>query len=224
VNIVSYFSNKPLAFENEVLHNRSMKKPFTLNAKQLELLRDFTNFPVLQILTKPSNASDVAKNLKMPANSMHYRVNKLYEVGLLRLVEQKGRRRFYQSVATQFRVRRDVLENVSHSHNFTGDALTKLAKGYETALEDYIDRHMTDGKPEYIHFGIDDSGERVVAAYEPCLGLFETRLSQEQYHKLTKMLLDMATEVTREPSKPKGKPCTVAIVAFAKSSAFPTLS
>jgi DNA-binding transcriptional ArsR family regulator len=69
-----------------------MNKPFTLNAKQLELLRDFTNFPVLQIFSKPSNPSDVAKSLKMPANSMHYRVNKLYEAGLLKLVEQKGRR------------------------------------------------------------------------------------------------------------------------------------
>jgi DNA-binding transcriptional ArsR family regulator len=201
-----------------------MKKPFALNAQQLELLRDFTNFPVLQIFTEPHNPSEVAKSLKMPANSMHYRVNKLYEAGLLKLVKQKGRRRFYQSVATQFRVRRDVLQNVSHSHGFTEDALTKMVKGYETALENYIDKHMADGKPEYIHFGIDDDGERVMAAYEPCLGLFETRLSQEQYQKLTRMLLDMATEVTKEPTKPRSKPCTVAIVAFAKSSAFPTLS
>lgn len=201
-----------------------MKKPFALNAKQLELLRDFTNFPVLQIFAEPSNPSDVAKRLNMPANAMHYRVNKLYEAGLLKLVEQKGRRRTYQSVATQFRVRRDVLQNVSHAHGFTEDALIKMVKGYETALEDYINHHMGDGRDEYIHFGIDDSGERVISAYEPCLGLFETRLSQEQYHKLTKMLLDMATEVTREHPKTKGKPCTVAIVAFEKSSVFPTLS
>lgn len=201
-----------------------MKKPLTINAKQLTLLRDFTNFPVLQIFTEPSNASDVAKNLKIPANSMHYRVNKLYEAGLLKLVEQKGRRRIYQSVATQFRVRRDVVQNINHSHSFTGDALTKMAKGYETALEDFIDKYMTDGKSDYIHFGIDDSGERMMSTYEPCLGLFETRLSQEQYHRLTKILLDMANEVTKEPAQAKSKPCTVAIVAFAKSSAFPTLA
>lgn len=35
-----------------------MEKAMTLNAEQLELLRDFTNFPILQIFTEPSNASN----------------------------------------------------------------------------------------------------------------------------------------------------------------------
>ncbi len=198
-----------------------MKKPMTLNQQQLELLRDFTNFPVLQIFTEPHNPSQVAKNLKMPANTVHYRVKKLYEAGLLKLVEQKGRRRSYQSVATNFRVRRDLMQTLDAAHGFTNDALTKVAKGYDTALEQHIEKHAKDSDDTgYIHFGIDDS-ERVMAAYEPCLGLFETSLSQEQYLKLTKALLDIAGETIKQSAK--GKHCTVAIVAFAKSSAFPTL-
>jgi DNA-binding transcriptional ArsR family regulator len=198
-----------------------MKKPLTLNAGQLELLRDFTNFPVLQIFAEPHNPSQVAKGLKMPANSMHYRVKKLYEAGLLKVVEQKGRRRSYQSVATNFRVRRDLMERLNNSHGLTSNALAKLAKGYETALEEHIQKNTKDSDDTgYIHFGIDDS-ERIMTSYEPCLGLFETLLSQEQYQRLTKALLDIAGETTKQGEK--GKHCTVAIVAFAKSSAFPNL-
>jgi hypothetical protein len=51
------FSKEALAFENCKAHNKAMKKPMTLNAGQLGLLRDFTNFPVLQIFTKASNPS-----------------------------------------------------------------------------------------------------------------------------------------------------------------------
>jgi DNA-binding transcriptional regulator GbsR (MarR family) len=215
-------SKGALAFENWNTHNKAMKKSMTLNAAQLELLRDFTNFPVLQIFMEPHNPSQVAKGLKMPANSMHYRVKKLYEAGLLKVVEQKGRRRSYQSVAANFRVRRDLMQRLNDSHGFTNDALTKLAKGYDTALEEHIEKHTKDSDDTgYIHFGIDDS-ERVMASYEPCLGLFETSLSQEQYFKLTKALLDIASETTKQSAK--GKHCTVAIIAFAKSSAFPTLS
>jgi DNA-binding transcriptional ArsR family regulator len=199
-----------------------MKKPLTLNAGQLELLRDFTNFPVLQIFAEPHNPSQVAKGLKMPANSMHYRVKKLYEAGLLKVVEQKGRRRSYQSVATNFRVRRGLMQTLDASHNFTNDALSKVAKGYDTALAEHIQKHTKDSDDTgYIYFGIDDS-ERVMTSYEPCLGLFETTLSQEQYQRLTKALLDIASETTKQSEK--GKHCTVAIVAFARSSAFPTLS
>jgi DNA-binding transcriptional regulator GbsR (MarR family) len=198
-----------------------MKKPLTLNAGQLELLRDFTNFPVLQIFAEPHNPSQVAKGLKMPANSMHYRVKKLYEAGLLKVVEQKGRRRSYQSVATNFRVRRDLMQSLNDSHGFTKDALTKVTTGYETALEEHIEKHAKDSDDTgYIYFGIDDS-ERIMTSYEPCLGLFETSLSQEQYLKLTKALLDIASETTKQ--RARGKHCTVAIVAFAKSSAFPNL-
>lgn len=199
-----------------------MKNPMTINARQLELLQDFTNFPVLQIFTEPLNASQVAKRLNMPANTMHYRVKKLSEAGLLKVVEQRGRRRVYQSVATHFRVRRDLFRNLEDSSVLTKDALIKLAKGYETALEEHIQKHARDDDDTgYIHFGIDES-ERVMAAYEPCLGIFETSLSQEQYLKLTKALLDIAGEATKQSAK--GKHCTVAVVAFAKSSTFPTLS
>lgn len=198
-----------------------MKNLLTLNAAQLELLRDFTNFPILQIFTEPHNPSQVAKGLKMPANTLHYRVKKLYEAGLLKLVEQKGRRRSYRSVATKFRVRRDIFQSLNPHLSFTKDALGKVARGYETALETYTNKH-SDDQDDYIHFGIDDQGEHVMSAYEPCLGLFETSLSQEQYLKLTKALLDIASETTKQSAK--GKHCTIAIVAFAKSSAFPTLS
>lgn len=199
-----------------------MKKPMTLNQQQLELLQDFTNFPVLQIFTDPLNPSEVAKRLNMPANTLHYRVKKVSEAGLLKVVEQHGRRRIYQSVAINFRVCRHLFRTLNDSSVLTKDALIKLAKGYETALEQYIEKHTKDSDDTgYIHFGIDDS-ERVMAAYEPCLGLFEMSLSQEQYFKLTKALLDMASETTKQGVK--GKHCTVAIVAFAKSSAFPTLS
>jgi DNA-binding transcriptional ArsR family regulator len=179
-----------------------VKKPFTLNAAQLELLRDFTNFPVLQIFSEPHNPSDVAKSLNMPANSMHYRVNKLYEAGLLKLVEQKGRRRTYQSVATQFRVHRDLVQSLNHAGVYTVDALQKVSKGYQAALEECLDNTSKDSDtPDYIHFGVDDEGERVMSAYEPCLGLFDIPLSKEQYERLTKALLDITYEVKNDKTK-----------------------
>jgi DNA-binding Lrp family transcriptional regulator len=202
-----------------------MKKPMTLDTEQLELLRDFTNFPILQIFTEPSNASDVAKSLKMPANTLHYRVKKLYEAGLLKLVEQKGRRRSYKSVATNFRVHRDILQNAEQPYNLGNDALSKVTKGFDQAQSEYIDKHVDEGKdPGYIHFGIDDSGEQLMSNYEPCLGIFDMPLSQEQYRKLTKTLLEIAHEIKNEKQNVKNKQCTVAIVAFPKSSAVPTLN
>ncbi len=202
-----------------------MKKPFTLNAEQLELLRDFTNFPVLQIFTEPSNPSEVAKNLKMPANALHYRVNTLYKAGLLKLVEQRGRRRKYESVATNFRVRRDVFQSTKKPYSFSSDALSKVTKGFNEAQTEHIEKHLGAGNdPGYIHFGIDETGECIMSAYEPCLGIFDTPLSQDQFQRLTKALLDMTHEFKNEKVKRRAKQCTVAIVAFAKSTAFPTLS
>jgi DNA-binding transcriptional ArsR family regulator len=214
------FSNKALAFENEVTHNRGMKKLLTINARQLELLRDFTNFPVLQIFTEPSNPSEVAKNLKMPANSMHYRVNKLYEAGLLKLTEQKGRRRFYQSVAVNFRVRRELLQSAADSSIVTVSALAKVMQGYDKALSEYADKHVGDDNP-YIHFGIENDGYRTISAYEPVMSLYEMPLSKADYEKLTRTLIEMVSSYKN--GKPEEKHCTVAVVAFAKSSAFPSL-
>jgi hypothetical protein len=202
-----------------------VKKPFTLNAAQLELLRNFTNFPVLQIFTEPNNPSDVATSLKMPANAMHYRVKKLYEAGLLNLVEQKGRRRTYQSVATNFRVHRDIFQSAKEPYSFSNDALGKVTRGFNEAQAEHIEKHLGEEKDSgYIHFGVDETSERVMSAYEPCLGIFDVPLSQEQYMKLTQTLLDMAYEIKNDKTKKKNKQCTIAIVAFAKSSTFPSLS
>jgi DNA-binding Lrp family transcriptional regulator len=198
-----------------------MKKPMTINAEQLGLLQDFTNFPILQIFTEPRNPSQVAKNLKMPANSMHYRVKKLHEAGLLKIVEQKGRRRSYQSVATNFRVHRDVLQRLEQSENPIGrDAFSKVAKGYETALEECVNKHVAENDP-YIQFGIEDEGYKTIADYEPFFAVYEMSISKADYKKLTQTLIEIVDKYKN--GNPKDKHCTVAVVAFPKSSAFPTL-
>jgi Helix-turn-helix domain len=207
-----------------LLHNSFMENVLTLNKQQLDLLQDFTHYPVLQIFEKPHNPSQVAKSLNMPANALHYRVKKLAEAGLLKLVSQHGRVRSYQSVANHFRVHRDLISTARESLGFSKDLFDKVAKGFRKAEEDYIDQGFNKKDAEYIHFGLDDTGLQAMGKYEPCLGVFEVPLTQEQYQRLTRELLKLAREVSKEDVKKTAKPCTVTIVAFAKSSTFPNLS
>jgi DNA-binding Lrp family transcriptional regulator len=220
--VILEFSNKPLAFENYKAHNKAMKNPMTINAQQLELLQDFTTFPILQIFTEPSNPSQVAKSLNMPANTMHYRVKKLHEAGLLKMVSQKGRRRSYQSVATNFRVRKSLLQRLEPSVNpISKDALSKVARGYDAALAEHVQKHLTDEMNPYVHFGIEDEGYQTISDYEPCFAVYEMPISKSDYKELTQTLIEMTNNYKNK--NPKEKHCTVAIVAFSKSSAFPTL-
>jgi DNA-binding Lrp family transcriptional regulator len=212
-----------IAFEMDLLHNNFMENIFTLNKQQLELLQDFTNYPILQIFEKPHNPTQVAKGLKMPANALHYRVKKLAEVGLLKLVSQKGRIRQYQSVGTNFRVHRDVFQSHEYSFGFTKDLFDKVAKGFHLAEEEFVEKGLRNKDSEYIHFGLNDSGETVLKNHEPCLATFEMPLTQEQYRRLTKEILKIAHEVQKEEMKKNSKACTIAIAAFPKSSIFPGL-
>jgi hypothetical protein len=103
--------------------------------------------------------------------------------------------------------------------------LSKVTKGFNEAQGEYIENRLSEERDSaYIHFGIDETGKRVMSAYEPCLGIFDVPLSQEQYTKLTKILLEIVHEIKDESPKKKAKQCSVAGVAFAKSSVFPTLS
>ncbi len=105
------------------------------------------------------------------------------------------------------------------SLGFAEDLFDKVAKGLKEAEEDYVEKGFGSKDSEYIYFGIDDTGQHVMGNFEPCLGVFEVLLSQEQYQRLTKTLLEITREVQKEDKKKAVKPCTVMIAAFA-----PTLS
>jgi DNA-binding MarR family transcriptional regulator len=212
-----------LEFEKHLVHTKGVNNLMTLTPEQYDLLCDAANAPILQTFSHPRNPSDVAKSLGVPANSMHYRVNKLHAAGLLNLVSENGRRRTYQSVATRFRVHQSVLFNRGERPSFPEDALTRVSTSFAVAQTDYIEKHINDGDdPDYVHFDIrESSSPDSMVGFEPCLSIFEMPLSQAQYERLSKALLKIIDEIKKEPTKRDTKQCTVALVAFAGGSMIP---
>ena len=84
-------------------------KRHTLSKEQLRLLSTIGLFNLLEYFTKPQTPSQVAKQIALPANGVHYKVKQLYKAGLLRIAEQKGRQKTYQVISREFRFHKKLL-------------------------------------------------------------------------------------------------------------------
>ena len=196
-------------------------EPFTLNEQQLELLCNANTYLLLETFKEPLNPSAAAKKLGLPANRVHYHVKRLATAGLLRTVSETGRRRVYQTVATRFRFRKELLGPVADALTAGGgDLLTGLQRGFVAAFERFFgaaqgeaDEHSDYGLGS--DYGLLELGNGVpLRAYQPLLGVAEVRLSEKGYAKVIKAVQEALHDAEESTEAGDAKPCTVAVVVY----------
>lgn len=187
----------------------------TLNQKQLELFTQPQTYIMLAHFAVPRTPSEAAKHMVLPANTVHYHVNKLLNVGLLECVGETGRSKTYKTIATQFRVAEADLpafdQNLPKHMSAT---LKKLERGFTQAL----DLHCLKGSslpkdPDNAGFYmLDLYDDFSVSPFEPSLNLLEVSLSQRQYERFSQKLGALLNEV--KDSVEEGEMCTFALISF----------
>ncbi|MCA9837919.1 MAG: helix-turn-helix transcriptional regulator [Trueperaceae bacterium] len=187
----------------------------TLNQNQLEQLTNLTSFVFLSHFRQAQTASEVAKALRLPANTVHYHVNRLAEVGLLEVASEQGRSKTYQAVATQFRMTKE--QQASYCHQMSQSISTQLRKlerrFAEAAETSYLNDSSCREDPEdsnYVLLTLESSFQ--AQKYEPVLNLLEVTMSQERYLTFTQKFADLMNEL-KDRVEP-GETCTFALIAF----------
>ena len=188
---------------------------YPLNAEQLELVFNLPYYGALYLFKEPLTPSEVARRMRVPANVMHYRVKRLFEAGLLEVVDDSSRSRTYRSVAERFLLSPEVLPAVTDALPAMFDAmLSKLHRNFlgrmETDLKD-LEALLEDGP---ITFELSDSLTLVsIKPHDyPVLASISTRsLSAEQFQKVTQAVNAILEEAPVEEGK---KRCTLAFLAY----------
>ncbi len=193
-------------------------EPFTLNEQQLELLCDAKTYLLLETFKEPLNPSAAAKKLGLPANRVHYHVKRLAAAGLLRVVSENGRSRVYETVATKFRFRKELLGHVAASLTTgAGDLLTGLRQGFTNAFERFFEATQGEADEDASDYGRLELGDGVsLRAYQPLLGVAEVRLSEKGYAKVVQAVQEALHDAEGEGTEAgdAAKPCTVAVVVY----------
>lgn len=187
-----------------------------VNEIQLKLLTDVQNFTILALFLEPRNPSDAARVLNMPANTLHYRINRLAEAGLLQVVSQKGRRRTYQTATTKFRVHRSLLpmmdENLPAQLNiFLGKLQRRFIAEVERKFSNHANFIRNEEADGYVNFDL--TGQPIVTPYLPVARFSEIRLNKERYTWVMQVLIELLEAVEKEPDS-EGEVCTLTIIAY----------
>jgi len=192
--------------------------PLTLSEAQVHLLFDVRNVALLRLLRQPDTPSGAAKKLGLPANTLHYRVKRLAEVGLLEVAQERGRRRTYRTVAETFRIPKGLLYSV-------GEALPDMLEGLlgrvHRELMAEVERFsfsiaaLEEGAEDDVTFDLEKalqvSTQRLESGhYPPTVAVSSFRLSAAGYQKLTGALREVLTSTEEE----RGEVCTVALLVY----------
>lgn len=187
----------------------------TLNQAQLEQLSNIMTFVFLGAFQDAKTPSEAAKMLNLPANTVHYHVNRLADVGLLKVVNEQGRSKTYQTVAMHFRIAKD--EHTRFCQKLTQDISGQLKKLERRFIEATEKAHLN--PPNYIedphdsnYVLLDLENNFKAPRYESVFHLLEVTLSQEQYLTINQKLADLLNEVKDSPEK--GEICTFALISF----------
>ena len=190
-------------------------KPFTLNEQQLELLCDAKTYILLETFKEPLNPSAAAKKLGMPANRVHYHVKRLATARLLRTVSENGRSRVYETVATKFHFRKELLGQVATSLTAGAeDLLTGLQREFVNSFEHFFQAAQGEADGDSSHYGLLELGDGVpLRAYQPLLGTAGVRLSREGYAQVVQAIMAALHDAELKESQ-SGETCTVAVVVY----------
>lgn len=183
----------------------------TINKKQMDLLVDPKNYPLLQLLETPHNPSEAAKKFNLPTNALHHRFKKLSEAKLIKLVNSRGNRRSYQIVATHFKIEKKFIEN------YQADIPVFLEKNFQLVQKHFQETveksmaHDDEDKP-YIFFWLNEKPK--ISRYEPTLLVQELALTEKQFTKLATMVSDFLEQATKKNSDEHHlKHCTITYIA-----------
>jgi DNA-binding Lrp family transcriptional regulator len=173
----------------------------TINKKQMELLIDPKNYPLLQLLETPHNPSEAAKKFNLPTNALHHRFKKLAEAKLIKLVNSQGNRRSYQIAATRFKIEKNLVTNYEERiPEFLEKNFQLVQKHFQETVEKFITNGGDAEKP-YILFCLNE--ELKINRYEPTLLVQELALTEKQYTHLVTMVSDFLEQATKKNKNEK---------------------
>lgn len=195
-----------------------------LNEAQLELLFSLRNVKVLRVLRQPDTASSVAKTLELPVNLTHYRVNRLLGAGLLRVSDENGKGRVFETVYKTFTVPRALV----------GELDEVLPRMLETLLNRVYREFFSEFEKLALNLStFSEAGDTVTVDLERNLGVLSERehgehvhyppraavtsvkLSKESYKALAQTLRKHISEAKDEDG---GELCTFAALSYRGSS------
>ncbi len=183
------------------MHSKAMKR-FTVNEKQLALISDIKLYLILARFDEPQTPSEVAKRLRLPANTIHYHVKRLVTAKLLTCVVENGRQCKYQRVSDKFRFHESLLPGYEHdTSGSTAQHLKKIHKHFlsqaeKTQPEDFL-RDKND--PSYVLLDFKDFEE--LSEQDTLALTLEVSLSKKQHDKFVKDLQALFADIKQNASK-----------------------
>jgi len=165
-----------------------------LNRNQLELIQNPIFGLTLALYQEANTPSEVAKKLNEPANKIHYRTEKLYELGLLEITEQKGRSKKYQAVAKNFNVPKSLEAEMGQAMLASiGEMIDKLKKGLLASMNTGINKYLSDpnsNQPAGFWLG-EELPKANKKTFEPLIQIGEFKLSASDYDDFNADILEV---------------------------------
>lgn len=187
----------------------------TLNSAQLEQLSNTMTFVFLGAFQDAKTPSEAAKILNLPANTVHYHVNRLADVSLLKVVNEQGRSKTYQTVALDFRIAKN--EHTQFCQKLTQNISRQLKKLERRFIEAAEKANVSDlnckedpDDTDYVLLDLADAFQP--KTYEPIFILLEITLSQKQYLSFNQKIAELMNEI--KDNAEQGETCTFALISF----------
>jgi DNA-binding MarR family transcriptional regulator len=184
-----------------------------------EAARTLLDSPVLGRFVDEQNSSDIAKELKMPANLVHHHVKRGVELGLLEETRREGKRIYYQLVAKEFTHSKNLLE---YQEQMTS-ALTLLSSAFLPAYEASEAQCAEANDPDYHTIGFVEPAtlppkpkrleENVVQTYPAHFQSRTVRLTSVQYKRFLSEMNRIINDINPQLSGDV-KPCTLTLIGF----------
>ncbi len=196
-----------------------MKEESYLTQDQLELLSDPKMFALLAVFDEPKSASDAARILKLPANTVHFRVKKLLALNLIIELEGKNKPRLLQAVAEQFLIPTDLLPSMPSLMPLLFDKMMdELKNQLLSSLKHQLNTNLADAANDKPGFSLKNVHKKKVQTYSyPAeLRLSTFKLSSATYLAMQQeliALLDKYQALSHENSS--FRDCSVNLICFA---------
>jgi DNA-binding transcriptional ArsR family regulator len=119
--------------------------------EQLQAIADPLRLRLLELLSqKAMTVTQVANALGEKPNRLYYHINKLEQVGLVRLVETRPYRgileKYYQAVAEEFKTDESLLRLREETQETTESLYQAMRAVFETTLKDFRQTLMVKGQ------------------------------------------------------------------------------
>ncbi len=190
-------------------------KRHTLSKEQLGLLSTIGLFNLLEYFTQPQTPSQVAKQIALPANGVHYKVKQLHKAGLLTITEQNGRQKKYQVISREFRFHKTLLPIIAKRFPEGLDQhLKKVQKLFIQEVEkEALKENAFKQDPENAnYFFLDFPNFSELNEIAPSAVTIEVSLTRENFIKYQNKLIALEKEITDNASQ--GDIYTLVFFAF----------